>query len=47
EYLKKHKLNYKDAKRCFDLCSLVEFAKYEANEKDFNQIISYAEKVIK
>ncbi|NIA04299.1 MAG: hypothetical protein GWP09_03025, partial [Nitrospiraceae bacterium] len=31
EYLKKHKLNYKDAKRCFDLCSLVEFAKYEAN----------------
>ncbi|MFP4567634.1 MAG: hypothetical protein ACLFN8_01690 [Candidatus Woesearchaeota archaeon] len=46
DYLKKHKKNYKEAKECFDLCSLVEFAKYEANKKDFNKIIKIIEKHI-
>ncbi len=46
-YLKKHKQSYKNVKDCFDLCSLVEFAKYKANKKDFSKIIDFAEKVIK
>ena len=45
-YLKKHKQGYKEAKECFDLCSLVEFAKYEANKKDFDKIINHAKKII-
>ena len=47
KYLKKHRKSYKEIKECFDLCSLVEFAKYEANNKDFNQIIEIARKNIK
>jgi hypothetical protein len=30
----------------FNMCSLVEFAKYQANKKDFDRIIHYAKKVI-
>ena len=41
------KQNYKEIKECFDICSLVNFAKYEANEEDFNKIIKTAEKIIK
>ncbi len=47
KYLKKHKKSYKEIKKCFDLCSLVEFAKYEANNKDFNKITEIAKKNIK
>jgi len=47
KYLKEHKQSYKDAKDCFDLCSLVEFAKYKANEKDFRKILEFANKIIK
>ncbi len=36
-----------EMKEFFDLCSLVEFAKYKANKTDFDKIINYAEKVIK
>lgn len=45
-HLRNHKQGYKEAKECFDLCSLVEFAKYEANKKDFDKIIKHAKKVI-
>lgn len=45
-YLRDHKKEYKKVKECFDLCSLVEFAKYQANKKDFDKIINYAEKII-
>lgn len=45
-HLRKEKKEYKEVKECFDLCSLVEFAKYEANKKDFNKIITSAEKHI-
>ncbi len=34
-------------KECFDLCSLVEFAKYQANREDFDKIMEIAEKTIK
>jgi HEPN domain-containing protein len=46
EFLRKNKRAFKDAKDCFDLCSLVEFAKYQANKKDFDKIMSYAKKII-
>ncbi|RMF54435.1 hypothetical protein D6745_05255 [Candidatus Woesearchaeota archaeon] len=46
-YLKKHNKSYKDVKECFDLCSLVEFAKYQANKKDFDMIIRHAEMIIR
>lgn len=45
-FLREHKKEYKEAKECFDLCSLVEFAKYEANKKDFDKIIRKAKKII-
>jgi len=44
--IRKNKKHYKDAKECFDLCSLVEFAKYEANKNDFEKIVSYVEKML-
>ncbi len=47
KHLKKHKKPTKDIKNCFDLCSLVEFAKYDANKKDFSMIVSFAKKIIK
>ena len=47
EYLRKHKKPYEKAKHCFDLCSLVEFAKYKTNKKDFEKIIRYATNIIK
>lgn len=45
-FLKNNKKEYKEAKECFDLCSLVEFAKYKANEKDFDRIIRKARRII-
>ncbi len=47
EFLKKQNKSWKKAKDCFDYCSLVEFAKYKANKKDFEKIIEYAKKIIK
>jgi hypothetical protein len=38
-YLKNKNISYEKIKECFDLCSLVEFAKYTANEKDFDTIV--------
>jgi len=46
KHLRMHKKPFKDAKECFDLCSLVEFAKYKANKKDFDKIIDYTKKII-
>jgi hypothetical protein len=46
DYLKQHKKSYKEIKECFDMCSLVEFAKYEANKKDFDKIIKIVRKII-
>ena len=46
DFLRKHGKAFKDAKACFDLCSLVEFAKYHANRKDFDKIVSYVEKIV-
>jgi hypothetical protein len=46
KYLKDKKIPAKEIKECFDLCSLVEFAKYEANKKDFDRIIKIEEKII-
>ena len=45
-YLRHHKQRFKEVKECFDLCSLVEFAKYKANKKDFDKIINHAKKII-
>ena len=45
EHLKGKPLK-KDVKECLDLCSLVEFAKYKANKKDFSKITSIAGKII-
>ena len=33
-------------KQCFDLCSLVEFAKYNANKKDFEGLVKIGEDII-
>ncbi len=41
----KHRTNGK-VKECFDLCSMVEFAKYEANDDDFGKIVEIAGKTI-
>jgi len=45
-FLREHKKEYKEAKECFDLCSLVEFAKYEANKNDFDEIIRKTKKIM-
>jgi hypothetical protein len=44
--LRQNKLDYKSCQECLDLCGLVEFAKYEPNKKDFDKIISIAQKLI-
>ncbi|MEX0569553.1 MAG: hypothetical protein Q6363_010430 [Candidatus Njordarchaeota archaeon] len=45
-FLREHKKEYKEAKECFDLCSLVEFARYKANKEDFDRIIRKARGII-
>ncbi len=37
---------YSDVRECLNLCSLVEFAKYKPNKKDFMDLIDTAEKVV-
>jgi len=44
--LKKNKITYKNTQDCLNLCSLVEFAKYTANQKDFDEIVRLAEQII-
>ncbi len=45
-HLRKQRKGYTNAKECFDLCSLVEFARYKANRKDFDRIVCIAGKLI-
>src|SRR3989338_1379342 len=47
KHLKKEKISHEDTQKCLNLCSMVEFAKYQANDEDFNQIISTSESMIK
>ena len=46
KFLKSEKKDIKEIKECFDLSSLVEFARYQANKKDFEKIIKIVEKKI-
>jgi len=46
KYLKQKNKSYKDIKKCFDLCSLVEFAKYKESKKDFDEILKITGKTI-
>jgi len=39
-FLRKQKKPHQTIKKCFSYCSLVEFAKYQANEHDFNEIVT-------
>jgi len=45
KYLRDSGKPYKEIKECFDLCNLVEFAKYQANREDFDRILEIAGKV--
>jgi hypothetical protein len=45
--LKKNKIEYSNTQKCLNLCGLVEFAKYQTNKKDFDEIIALALIVIK
>lgn len=45
-HLKNKNKEIKKIKECFDLCSLVEFAKYKANKKDFDKIVNLGEEII-
>jgi hypothetical protein len=45
-FYKQHKKEHKTLKEFLDLCCLVEFAKYKANDDDFNEIVRFAEKTI-
>ena len=47
EYMKEKKIPFEKIQHCLNLCGLVEFAKYKANRKDFDEIIDIAEKIIK
>ena len=47
DYLKEHGMKYDQVEECFELCSLVEFAKYKASREDFDMIISVVKEVIK
>jgi len=44
--LKKNKIPYDKTQKCLNLCGLVEFAKYQANKKDFDKIAELGEKII-
>lgn len=46
ELLKKQKVSYERTQKCLNLTMLVEFAKYTANKKDFDEIIRLATKII-
>jgi len=44
--LQNKKIKPTDARKCLNLCSLVEFAKYKANKKDFTEIMIRARKIV-
>ncbi len=39
-------MKYEHIEECFEMCSLVEFAKYKASREDFDIIISTAKEII-
>ncbi len=43
---KKKNGKYLDVQKCLGMCSLVEFAKYKPNRKDFDKIVGIARKVV-
>ncbi len=45
-HFKRKGLSYKDLKGSLDICSLVEFAKYAPNKKDFATIMDFARSII-
>ncbi len=45
--LRSKKINHESVLKCLNLCSLVEFAKYSPNKKDFDEIIKRARSIIK
>ncbi len=47
QHLKEKNENNSKLKNILDLCSLVEFAKYKPNKKDFDNITNFAERLIK
>ncbi len=44
--LKKNKIHHNETQKCLNMCGMVEFAKYEANRKDFLEIIKTAENIV-
>ena len=46
KYLRNKKHSFNHIRSCFNLCSLVEFAKYTANEHDFNKILNTTRNII-
>jgi hypothetical protein len=47
KYLRQNKKSFKDFKKCFDLCSLVEFAKFKEDINDFKNILKITGNTIK
>ena len=47
KFLKSKSLPYSVVQKCLNLCSMVEFAKYKANNEDFREILKLAEDIIK
>ena len=37
---------YRKCEKCFDLCNLVSFAKYQTNKKDFSEIVKKVREII-
>lgn len=46
DFLKNKKYPYNEIKQCFNVCSLVEFAKYKTNESEFKQVYSTVHSII-
>ena len=46
KFLKEKKIDSKNIKECFNLCSLVEFAKYKESKKDFGKIIEIIKGIV-
>jgi hypothetical protein len=38
--------DYRKSEKCFDLCNLVSFAKYQTNKKDFSEIVKKVREII-
>ncbi len=45
-YLKKSGIDVEDVERCLNLCSYVEFARYRAKKKDFEEVLNTARRVL-